>query len=272
MTELSPSVKLPRKINAIFIMGHARSGTSLVNNIIKAHPRVLGGSETRLFRHFHDMYKFSEKQNKQTGIYSFHKDTLFLYDLVKEFVTNYYITYARSNHKSFFVEKTPSQELSLPLIKHCFPDAKIIYCLRDGRDVWLSHKELARHDDFWRKSKPKLNVVAETWSQSVNICFSQKDFDSSQFYIIKYEHLTHEPYNHIEKMFCFCNLSYNEIPMKTLSNNVEYNHNLRCHKNYQLGFRGKWKTYMSTPEKKKFKDLAGEALLNAGYEKDLNWT
>ncbi len=260
-----------QKIKAIFIVGHARSGTSLVNNIIKEHPSIIGGNETRLFRHFYDMFTISEARNRDRGIYSFHKDTIFVYELIKKFVTEYFIRYAENHKKNFFVEKTPSHELSLPLIKYCFPDAKIIYCLRDGRDVWLSHREISQHNLEWKKAAATLDQVAKTWSESINICFNQKEFDASQFHIIRYEKLISEPYHYIEQMFQFCGVSFDEISKEKLNKNLKYNYNVISYKNYQVGFSGKWKTHMSNPEKKKFKETSGQELIKAGYEKDLNW-
>jgi hypothetical protein len=260
-----------QQIKANFIVGHARSGTSLVNNIIQAHPKFAGGNETRLFRHFYDMFEISEAKNRDRGIYSFHKDTFFVYKLIKNFVTEYFITYAEKHKKNFFVEKTPSHELSLSLIKYCFPDAKIIYCLRDGRDVWLSHREISQHDNEWKVADATLDQVAKTWSDSVNICLNQKEFDAAQFYTIRYEELISEPHHHIEQLFRFCGVSFDEISKEKLNKNLKYNYNVNSYKNYKVGFPGKWKTHMSNPEKIKFKEISGQELIKAGYEKDLNW-
>lgn len=259
-----------QNINAVFISGHARSGTTLVHNIMKVHPKIAGGEETRLFRHFYDMVEFSERKKRAQGIYSFHKDKAFIYDLIKKFVSEYYFTFAQKNEKGIFVEKTPSHELSLPLIKYCFPDAKIVYCLRDGRDVWLSHVELSRHDPDWKEAAV-IKDVATSWSESVNVCFNQKEFNKSQLLVVRYEELKSEPLKQIKQMYEFCGVKTEEIPKTAFSKVVESNIFAERHKNYQVGFPGKWKTHMSASDKKVFKKIAGNELLRAGYEKDLHW-
>jgi hypothetical protein len=255
-------------IQAIFIVGHTRSGTSLVNNIIRRHPRITGGNETRLFRHFNDMFEWAHTH--ETGIYSFHKDTSFLYALIKTFVNEYFITHAIEHQKTFFVEKTPSHELCLPLMKYCFPDARIVYCLRDGRDVWLSHREMSQHHPLWGATPSRLDSVALTWAQSVNICVCQEAFDDSQFHVMRYEQLIADPYYHIESVYDFCGVSFEEMPRQDIEEVLKYNRNA-TYENYQGGFPSRWKTHMSKTERETFKEIAGQALIRAGYEKDLSW-
>jgi len=257
------------KVKAIFIVGHARSGTTLVNNIIKAHPQIAGGNETRLFRHFYDIFQYSEARNREKGIYSFHKDINFIYELIKKFVTEYYINFASNCKNEIFVEKTPSNELILSLIKYCFPNEKIIYCLRDGRDVWLSHLERSKHNPRWKEAAI-LKDVAKTWSESVNICFDQSEFEASHFFILKYETLMSEPFKQMSRMFEFCGVAIDEISKEELTEILENNCNIVHYKNYQIGYPGKWKTQMSDPEKQEFKQISGKELVKAGYEKNLN--
>jgi sulfotransferase family protein len=218
------------------------------------------------------MFEFSEAKNRQRGIYSFYKnETIFIYGLIKKFVTGYFVTYAKTHQKNFFVEKTPSHELCLPLINYCFPRAKIIYCLRDGRDVWLSHREICQHDQEWKAAPAAIDQVARTWCQSVNICFNQREFDRSQFYIMRYEKLISDPYKQTEQLFQFCEVRADEISRDVLSKNLKYNYNVIRYNNYQVGFPGKWKTNMSNSEKERFKEIAGQELIKAGYETDLDW-
>lgn len=255
---------------AIFITGHARSGTTVVNNILKAHPEITGGNQTRLFRHFYEMFHYSETRNREKGIYSFHKDTLFLYKLVKTFVGEYYGSFSRREKKRFFVERTPSHELSLPLIKYCFPNAKIIYCLRDGREVWLSHLELSRHDPAW-KPAAILKDVAKTWSESVNICFDQQEFDSNQFLVVRFDEMKAEPERCMDRILQFLDSQLAKIAEEELLNIIQNNANVERFNAYRTGFPQKWKTHMSDSEKQLFKEISGKELIRAGYERDLNW-
>ncbi|MCI0605879.1 sulfotransferase [bacterium] len=256
--------------NAIFIAGHSRSGTTVVNNILKAHPEIAGGHQTRLFRHFFEMMQYSETRNKERGIYSFHKDTLFLYELIKKFVNEYYGAFTRRENKRFFVERTPSQELSLPLIKYCFPNAKIIYCLRDGRDVWLSHRELSRHDPAW-KAAAILQDVAKTWGESVNICFDQQDFDSNQFLIVCFEEIMAEPEKCVDRILHFLDSGLAKMAAEQFLKIIKNNANVERFTEYDPGFPHKWKTHMSDSEKQVYKKISGKELIRAGYEQDLNW-
>ncbi len=260
----------PSHIRGIFVVGHARCGTTLINKIIQAHPSIAGGNETRLFTHFREMLAYSEQKKRTSGIYAFHRDHHVIYRLIKQFATDYYHAFARERNAAVFVEKTPSHALSLEMIYYCFPDAHIVFCLRDGRDVWLSHKELARHNARWRAVPQILEEVATTWSEAVEVATTQTIFPRAQFHVVRYEELIANPIPNIRSLYEACNVAV-AVPENELDAIVTSNENTTFYPDYTTGFPGRWKTLMSIAEQHAFNDVAGAALIAAGYEQHADW-
>jgi hypothetical protein len=115
-----------------FLIGFPRSGTTLLNQILASHSRIVC-LEERLY--------FSNAVT--TAVTSFKIDN---YDALTEpeiaRVRAAYWTAVRAETGErldrLVVDKMPLNIVVLPMIKRIFPDAKIIFALRDPRDVILS--------------------------------------------------------------------------------------------------------------------------------------
>lgn len=125
-----PDVATP---SPAFLVGFPRSGTTLLDQILASHSRIVC-LEERLY--------FSDAL--ATAITSFAK--IDNYDALTESeiagVRTAYWTAARAETgerpDGLVVDKMPLNIVVLPMIKRIFPDAKIIFALRDPRDVILS--------------------------------------------------------------------------------------------------------------------------------------
>ena len=122
-----------------FLGGHPRSGTTLLEQILDAHPDVLAFDESVAFgqevtgranlpsgsgevqvRALNNLPSFQRKEMRQR----------YLKSLLRE-VTG-------EPAARMLVDKNPSPTLSLPLWLRTFPELKVIIALRDPRDVIIS--------------------------------------------------------------------------------------------------------------------------------------
>ncbi len=119
----------------IFILGMPRSGTTLVESIISAHPAVYGAGELSFFG------ELAEKLTavRSSGL-SYPQCAL---DLTAADCTRHaadYLDHLRSlaGNGSRVTDKMPHNFLHLGLIRLLFPKARVIHCRRSAMDTCLS--------------------------------------------------------------------------------------------------------------------------------------
>jgi hypothetical protein len=111
----------------IFIIGAARSGTTMLGEILSRHPQVAYWLEPKYIWRFGQA---SAKHDIRTGEN--------LDPKVKRYIRESFSRYLQKSGKTRFVEKTPSNVFRIEFIKEIFPEGRFVYILRDGRDVVLS--------------------------------------------------------------------------------------------------------------------------------------
>jgi len=127
-----PAPGIPAKGHA-FLLGFLRSGTTLLEQVLASHPDVVTleerGPDVDAVRHFmrapHDLdplYRASEQEIQKYR------------DLYWQRVRKHGV----DPTNKVFVDKGPIQTVYLPVIARLFPDAKILFAIRDPRDVVFS--------------------------------------------------------------------------------------------------------------------------------------
>jgi tetratricopeptide (TPR) repeat protein len=117
----------------IFLLGFMRSGTTLLEQSLAAHPEVVTMEEIEAFG------------DSARDFLSQSDGTARLQELSSAELDCYRADYWESVRRHgidpkglVFVDKQPMNALKLPLIAKLFPEAKIIFAVRDPRDVVLS--------------------------------------------------------------------------------------------------------------------------------------
>ena len=121
------------KVKPIFICGMPRSGTSLCEQILSTHSKVMGAGELSLLTDLTKIEKLIQTSPDKIKLLRENiKDKNFLQN-VRDSYLNFLEDY--SNGKSEFItDKLPHNFILIGLIKLIFPEAKIIYCKRDPLD------------------------------------------------------------------------------------------------------------------------------------------
>lgn len=130
---LPPEVSESPAIGHAFLIGFPRSGTTLLEQVLASHPRVVA---------------LEERETLQDSVSAFMKNPSDLARLglttEEELVPYRRLYWQRVAEASVtangkvFVDKHPLNGLKLPLIARLFPEARILLALRDPRDVVLS--------------------------------------------------------------------------------------------------------------------------------------
>lgn len=122
----------------VFLIGFYRSGTTLMEQILAAHPQVVSSDEAYILPRV--IQKISRISKTEGNIQE--KIKALTIEQVADLRLFYWHTAERMMNTKLsgkvFIDKTAMNTLSLGLINTLFPDAIILFALRDPRDVVLS--------------------------------------------------------------------------------------------------------------------------------------
>jgi Tfp pilus assembly protein PilF len=117
----------------VFLLGFYRSGTTLLEQVLEAHPDIVTLEERDFLEDAAERYL-----THNAGL---HKLAVLDGDTLESMRAEYWRRVQEVGltvQRKVFIDKHPLNTLKLPLISKLFPDAKIILALRDPRDVVLS--------------------------------------------------------------------------------------------------------------------------------------
>jgi hypothetical protein len=216
-----------KPITRVFLVGCPRSGTTLLQSLLSAHPQVASFPES----HFFTTVISSQALLYQLGLASPRARTRF-YQFVHEIghsemrrylpgfpvFTRQYTraflavldTLTRQQQKSLWLEKTPRHLHYIDDISRLVPGAKFIHLIRNGADTVASLYEVVQaHPDTWKAFSPgDLDQCIQRWLTDAMI--TRQHCHKSNHILIRYEHLTEEPRLVLTKLCTFIGLPFSE--------------------------------------------------------------
>ncbi|OIQ01068.1 MAG: hypothetical protein AUK35_00440 [Zetaproteobacteria bacterium CG2_30_46_52] len=190
----------------IFILGLPRSGTSLVEQIIAAHPQVFGCGEV-------DTLDIIAKQLYQRAKQSTGDQALNFAEIPWSEAAQTYsnaLATLTDNTKSYITDKTPANFQYIGFIHAMFPDAKIIHCHRDKMDNGLS----LYRETFAGKAYQyayDLGELGEYYALYEDLMNHWRDvLPVNAIYELTYEKLVQEPKSEILSLLAYCGLDRDE--------------------------------------------------------------
>ena len=194
--------------NPIFIGGSMKSGTSLLRTLISSHENIFGGLETHWFDKdfranwqdkqskrqtcMREFFEVSAEQQQNLIVCS--KDSFDYFNNFMNFCTE-------KEGKSRWVEKTPANISHVQTILEYWPNAKIINCVRDCRDVYASWKRVGKESlPFFIDYMIKLT---ETLGENIHV-------KSSNYSYVLYEELVRNRHVQLEGLFNFIEEDYEQ--------------------------------------------------------------
>ena len=195
-------------INVAMIVGAQRSGTTWLQLLCAAHPKIAGSEELHLFSryighvvaaYYNDRRQYADAGRSQ-GL-----PTLLSRDefdgIVKDFASSVFSKLLRSKPgAALAIEKTPDHVLHLHYIMHLFPKLKAIHVIRDPRDVVVS--QLAAAASWGEDWAPKNAAeAAERWVEWVNT--GRKYATSANYMEVRYETLHRDGARELARVYDF---------------------------------------------------------------------
>ncbi len=297
-----------------FIFGYPRSGTTLLMRLISLHPEIHCGREghfftrsdrdaTRLFSSPEIRVWLERKSNRWTAGQGLETP---LVRLVADFVME---REALREGKKQVGDKTPNINgaQAVERLHAVYPDARLIYIVRDGRDAALSRRfqhfidhpeylkraDLSIRRDFARDSQPFLqrqrSVFTEESLRSEALSWSENVTDTDKlgrrlfgecYTSIGYENLLAEPVEQMKRLWGFLGVDPQYPDMeKAVQARLQVNPGAEAQQKKESDLAGKlprgrqgtWKGLFTQRDRQIFKECAGKTLIAWGYEHDLDW-
>jgi len=200
----------------IFLVGAPRSGTTILQSLLAAHPEIISFPESKFFHYL--LYE-PFVANLSSRLTSFFRDEIHRPELFNDFddsqtvetKTRWFVgvldSLAMEQNKSIWLEKTPEHIYFIEDIQRLIPDAKFIHILRNGMDTIASMYESTRiYNDLWGAGWD-LNHCIERWEHAM--LTSHKYAKKSHHILVKYEELLDNKTKVLGDICYFMGIPYN---------------------------------------------------------------
>ena len=274
----------------LFVVGCARSGTTLLQRMLDHHPQLAVGYDSlfipRAIRHLAvgiDPPLTPELIEWVRGYRRFARLGL-TDDAVREaaakartyseFVSALYSEFGRLHGKPLAGEKSPDYCRHLPRLHALFPWVRTIHIIRDGRDVALSTLDWAREDrgpgrlQLWREEP--VAVCALGWRRDVSTGRRDGlDLGSARYCEVSYEDLVSRPDEILRSLAAYLELPFAPEMLYYHQGKTRYKPGLSAKAAWlppTPGLRD-WRTQMAERDLELFEAIAGDLLSTLGYER-----
>ncbi|MBM3143740.1 MAG: sulfotransferase [Chloroflexi bacterium] len=302
-------------LDKFFIFGHARSGTTLLTRLIRLHPEVHCNYQGHFFTRqptlegLVDSAAIEAWLTRRSNRWNRGRDlSPVMLRAAVEFVME---REARLAGASVVGDKSPNALLNGEAVRRMhriYPDGKLIFIVRDGRDAAISHRfqqfidaphHLSRQDRLIRKkfeSAPESSLrgeysiftregireAAEGWVRNVAETdqMGRQLYGDGQYISVRYEDLLKSPWEQMLRLWGFLGVDTSSAGLpallyEELSSNPDAEWQQQkagdLIEPLKKGKSGSWRELFTTRDKLFFKDVAGDTLIAWGYEKDLDW-
>lgn len=305
-------------LEKFFIFGHARSGTTLLTRLVRLHPQVHCNYQA----HFFTRAPLLEGlvADKQVEMWLARRSNRWnrggdLSPVVLRTVSDYIMErdarrVGKGNPGCKVGDKSPNSLLNgeaVHLLVKVYPDARLVFIVRDGRDALVSHRFQAFVDrphhlskesrairqDYIKDPKPylegqrsifperELRQAAEGWVDNlVGTDCQGRELLKEQYLHLRYEDLLAEPSNTMSRLWDFLGVD-RTFPGLSAALQTELGENPDADWQQEKaadiasslvkGKRGSWRNLFTARDRQIFKEVAGETLVAWGYEEDLDW-
>lgn len=269
----------------IFIVGHPRSGTTLLRFLLSSHPRILIPEETgfipfllkkrriradlsltevkRILEHIGQLNRLWRGMVKDVpGFYTALPEPKLQYlldALYRQQIAEYGATR--------WGDKTPVYVRYIPILDEIFPSAQFVHVIRDGRDAAVSAREK------WPDRRLYMDTyyLLRNWVENVETGQTAgKYLGSSRYLEVHYERMVQETQNTLEQVCAFLEESFHPDMLNHLRLARQIGPGPQGHVEAMQPISkasiGRWRIQMTPFDQKMANRLAGRTLLTLGYE------
>ena len=297
-----------------FIFGHARSGTTLLMRLLRLHPEVHCNYQAHFFtrqpllKSLVNTPETEEWLTRKSNRWNQGRD---LSPLILRAAADFMMERdAVREGKMIVGDKSPSSTIHGQAVRDLhsiYPDAKLIYIVRDGRDVLISERfrNLVEESKFLKTEDKRIieelrkdqtpftngmqSIFTETvvrrvtngWITNVQETEEQgRRLFADHYCSLRYEDLLERPFEELSRLWKFLDVKNIDEALKGgIKAEMESNpdEEWQAKRNEGIasflpkGHAGNWERLFTARDKSLFKEVAGEMLIKWNYEKDLNW-
>ena len=209
----------------VFLVGCARSGTTLLQSLLATQPAIASFPESRFF--LETVQTASDRQRVRWGIrpaaiqrqlqtfaeqigydqqhWRLPRYSPWLKDYVVAFV-RLLDTATLAQRKTIWLEKTPGHIRYVDLIEYYIPDAKFIHIVRNGADVVASlYAVVNDYPTRWRE-RLTIEQCIDRWRYAVQL--TMRYLAKPNHFLVRYESLVTNPPAIIQQICRFINTPF----------------------------------------------------------------
>jgi hypothetical protein len=296
-----------------FIFGHARSGTTLLARLLRLHPDVHCNWQAHFFtrepflKSLVDTPAAAEWLTRKSNRWNHGRD---LSPLVLRAAADFILERdAAREGKRIVGDKSPSSLIHGQAVRDMaavYPDAALVYIVRDGRDVLISERfrnfvedskyltaedkriiEALKADQTpftdGRRSiftEAFMRRAAAGWVANLTETESEgKRLYGERYFSLRYEDVLSTPFAEMQKLWAFLGASADPSLEAAIKDELASNpdEEWQAKRNESIasflpkGHAGNWHHIFTERDKQLFKEIAGEMLVKWNYEKDAEW-
>jgi hypothetical protein len=267
----------------VFVVGCPRSGTTLLQRLLDAHPELSVINETlwitreakapvtpelvsrlfedRRFRRLELAREAVELLVQGNGAVSY-----------RNFVSAVFDLYGSIRGKSLVGDKSPGYVRKIPKLHALFPKAKFVHLIRDGREVWLSVQG-------WKKGERSagqvptwtvdpLGSTALWWERSVRLGREAGAVLGDNLYReVRYEAVVRDPERECRDLCDFLEISYSDAMLRFHEGRARYDLGITAKRAWLPPLPGlrNWRAEMAVADVERFEAIVGDLLDELGY-------
>jgi LPS sulfotransferase NodH len=296
-----------------FIFGHARSGTTLLMRLIRLHSEVHCNYQAHFFtrqpllKSLVNTPEAEEWLKRKSNRWNQGQD---LSPLVLRATADFIMERdAAREGKRIVGDKSPSSTIHGQAVRDLhavYPDAKLIYIARDGRDVLISERfrNLVEESKFLKAEDKRIiedlrrdqtqftngtrsifteNVirrVANGWVKNLQETEDEgRRLFGENYCSLRYEDLLKQPFAEMQKLWKFLGVQVDQSLEKAIIDEMFSNpdEEWQTKRNEDIasflpkGQAGNWQRLFTPRDKAIFKEIAGEMLVKWKYEANNEW-
>jgi len=277
----------------VFIVGCPRSGTTLLERLVNAHPEIAIIHEshwiTRFFKKHigvtRDGIVTPEMVSALCNHHHFHLlDTRqeFIERLVEgpepitysQFVSRIFDQFGSRRGKRYVGDKTTGGYLrNLNILHALWPDARLVHLIRDGRSNclsminWPKSQKAAARFDIWKEDR--IATVALWWKWHIQQGRkSAENIAPEKYYELRYESLVENPQQQCQDLCRFLDLPYDDAMLRFNQGRKTDDANQSANRAWRSPVKGlrNWRTEMPARDLEMFEAIAGDELEELGYD------